>query len=152
MCGPLVLFGVLAEGKNDGVDRHLDNCEEKRCNHVAKTPANLHYIQLSAFNVLLVKNSRASVTLLFVRERTNTGNSGDEILLCEDLYLWVSSMRNAKRALERLTHSFPRNKMTSPITLTLPIRRMLLMINSVAMAEALQKLLPVMAICKDKQA
>ena len=59
-------------------------------------------------------------------------------------------MRNAKRALERLTHSFPRNRMTSPITFTLPIRRMLLMINSVAIADALQKLLPVIAIYMNK--
>lgn len=57
-------------------------------------------------------------------------------------------MRKAKAALERLTHSFPRNKITSPITLTRPIRRMLFMINSVAIAEALKKLLPVIAICK----
>jgi len=57
-------------------------------------------------------------------------------------------MRKAKTALERLTHSFPRNKITSPITLTCPIRRMLFMINSVAIAEALKKLLPVIAICK----
>lgn len=59
-------------------------------------------------------------------------------------------MRKAKRALERLTHSFPRNRMTSPITFTLPIRRMLLIINSVAIADALQKLLPVIAIYMNK--
>lgn len=40
--------------------------------------------------------------------------------------------------------------MTSPITFTLPIRRMLLMINSVAIADALQKLLPVIAIYMNK--
>ena len=79
---------------------------------------------------------------------TNTGNTGEEILLCAELNLWLSNMRKAERALERLTHNFPRNRITSPITFTLPIRRMLLMINSVAIAEALQKLLPVMAICK----
>lgn len=59
-------------------------------------------------------------------------------------------MRKAKTALERLTHNFPRKRITSPITLTFPIRRILLMINSVAMAEALQKLLPVIAICKSQ--
>ena len=79
---------------------------------------------------------------------TNTGNTGEEILLCAELNLWLSNMRKAERALERLTHNFPRNRITSPITFTLPIRRMLLMIYSVAIAEALQKLLPVIAICK----
>lgn len=82
-------------------------------------------------------------------KHTNTGNSGEVILLWPDLYLWASNMRKAKRALERLTHNFPRNRITSPITFTLPIRRMLLRINSVAIAEALQKLLPVMATCKN---
>ena len=57
-------------------------------------------------------------------------------------------MRKENTALERLTHSFPRNKITSPITLTRPIRRMLFIINSVAIAEALKKPLPVIAICR----
>jgi hypothetical protein len=60
-------------------------------------------------------------------------------------------MRKAKRALERLTHNFPRSRITSPITFTLPIRRMLLRISSVAIAEASQKLLPVIAICKSQK-
>jgi hypothetical protein len=57
-------------------------------------------------------------------------------------------MRKAKTALERLTHSFPRNNIMSPITLTCPIRRMLFLIKLVAIAEALKKLLPVIAICR----
>lgn len=72
-------------------------------------------------------------------------------MLCADLYLWVSNIRKAKRAVERLTHNLPRNRITSPITFTLPIRRMLLMIKSVATAEDLQKLLPVIAICKSNK-
>lgn len=58
-------------------------------------------------------------------------------------------MRKANTALERLTHNFPRNRITSPITFTLPIRSMLLMINSVAIEEARQKLFPVIAIYKN---
>lgn len=57
-------------------------------------------------------------------------------------------MRKAKTALDRLTHSFPRNKITSPITLTPPIRKMLFLIKFVAMDEAPKKLLPVIAICR----
>lgn len=77
---------------------------------------------------------------------TRTGNRGEEILLWADLYLWVSNMRNANTAQKRLTHNFPRKRMTSPITFTLPIRKMLFMIKPVAIADALQKLLPVIAI------
>jgi len=57
-------------------------------------------------------------------------------------------MRKANRAHERLTHSFPRNKMTSPITLRRPIFRILFIIRSAAIEEALKKLLPVIAICR----
>jgi len=57
-------------------------------------------------------------------------------------------MRNANKAHERLTHSFPRNKMTSPITLRRPIFRILFIIRSAAIEEAPKKLLPVIAICK----
>lgn len=70
-------------------------------------------------------------------------------MLCADLYLWVSNIRKAKRALVRLTQSFPRKRITSPRTFTFPIRRMLLMINSVAISEALKKPLPVIAICNN---
>lgn len=82
------------------------------------------------------------------KEHTSTGNNGEDILLCAELYLCVSNMRKAKTALERLTHNFPRKRITSPMTFTFPIRRILLMINSVAIEEAVQKLLPVIAICK----
>lgn len=84
-----------------------------------------------------------------IRKRhTTTGKSGDEVLLWPELYLCVSNMRNANTELDRLTHSFPRNKITSPITLRRPIFRMLFMIKSVAIEDALKKLLPVIAICK----
>lgn len=55
-------------------------------------------------------------------------------------------MRKAKRALVRLTLSFPRKRITSPITFTFPILRMLLMIKSVAISEALKNPFPVIAI------
>lgn len=41
--------------------------------------------------------------------------------------------------------------MISPITLRRPIFKMLFMINSVAIEEALQKLLPVIAICRNQE-
>lgn len=59
-------------------------------------------------------------------------------------------MRKAKSALVRLTLSFPKKSITSPITFTFPIRSMLLMINSVAISEALKNPFPVIAICEDK--
>jgi hypothetical protein len=62
----------------------------------------------------------------------------------------VSSIKKANKAQKRLTHSFPRNKTTSPITFTFPIRNMLFIIRPVAIEEALQKLFPVIAICKSK--
>lgn len=57
-------------------------------------------------------------------------------------------MRNPNKTLDRLTHNFPRDRITSPITLTFPILSMLFTISSVAIADDLKKLLPVMAICK----
>jgi hypothetical protein len=62
----------------------------------------------------------------------------------------VSSIKNANKAQKRLTHSFPRNRITSPITFTFPIRNMLFIIRPVAIEEAWQKLFPVIAICKTK--
>lgn len=38
---PLVLFGILTEGKNDRVDGHLDDSEEEGCNNITKTPTGL---------------------------------------------------------------------------------------------------------------
>jgi hypothetical protein len=79
--------------------------------------------------------------------RTRTGTSGDDILLWPDLYLCLSSMMKANRAQNRLTHSLPNIRITSPITFTFPMRNMFFIINSVASAEALQNPFPVMAIC-----
>ena len=81
---------------------------------------------------------------------TRTGISGDDILLCADLYLWVSNIRKAKSAQKRLTHSFPRKRITSPMTLTFPIRSIIFIINPVARTEALWKPFPVIAICSRK--
>ena len=82
---------------------------------------------------------------------TSTGTSGDDILLCADLYLCVSSMRNAKSAQNKLTHSFPRKRITSPMTLTFPMRSMLFIIRPVASTEALKNPFPVMAICNNNR-
>lgn len=56
-------------------------------------------------------------------------------------------MRIANKALDKLTHNFPRDRITSPTTLTFPILRMLFIIKSVAIADDLKKLFPVIAIC-----
>lgn len=81
---------------------------------------------------------------------TRTGNKGEEILLWADLYLYVSNMRNANRAQKRLTHNFPRKRIISPMTFTLPMRNMLFIIRPVAIEEALQNPLPVIAICTEQ--
>ncbi|BAS91674.1 Os04g0681450 [Oryza sativa Japonica Group] len=73
---------------------------------------------------------------------TTTGTRGDDILLCADLYLCVSNIRNAKSAQNKLTQSFPRKRMTSPMTLTFPMRSMLFMIKPVARTEALKNPFP----------
>ena len=56
-------------------------------------------------------------------------------------------MRNANSAQKRLTHNFPRKRITSPMTFTFPMRNILFIIRPVAIADALQNPLPVMAIC-----
>jgi len=56
-------------------------------------------------------------------------------------------MRNPNKAPDKLTHSFPSDRIISPTTLTFPIFSMLFIIKSVAIIEDLKKLLPVMAIC-----
>lgn len=56
-------------------------------------------------------------------------------------------MRNANSAQKRLTHNFPRKRITSPMTFTFPIRNILFIIRPVAIADALQNPLPVIAIC-----
>lgn len=153
---PLVLFCILAEWEDYGVNRHLDDLEEKLGNYETKGP---WYLQLQQqqntdtfrsyqwkWRLSVCKPQWQSDKML-----TTTGTRGDDILLCADLYLCVSNIRNAKSAQNKLTQSFPRKRMTSPMTLTFPMRSMLFMIKPVARTEALKNPFPVMAICNTER-
>ena len=50
LCCPLVLFRILAEWENYGINWHLHNCKEKGWNNVSKSPATLHYTKYDSEN------------------------------------------------------------------------------------------------------
>ena len=64
-----MLFRVLAEWENDGVNWHLYNCKEKSCNNISKSPANLHYTKsIMRFWILInVYNSALKTWLMILR-------------------------------------------------------------------------------------
>ena len=78
---------------------------------------------------------------------TSTGKRGEETLSWPDLYLWVSSIKKAKSAHAKLTHTFPKKSIRSPMIFTAPTLKILLIINPVAFPAAPQKPFPLMAIC-----
>jgi hypothetical protein len=82
---------------------------------------------------------------------TSTGKSGDETLSWPDLYLWVSSIRKANSAQAKLTTTFPRNRIRSPMMFTAATLRTLFTISPVAFAAAWQKPFPLIAICTPNQ-
>lgn len=53
LCCPM-LFRILAEWENDGVNWHLHNCKEKGCNYISKSPANLHASHAIQNEVLII--------------------------------------------------------------------------------------------------
>lgn len=48
---PLVLFGILAEWKDDGIYRHLHHSKEKSGHDVTKTPAHLRTHKLRYISI-----------------------------------------------------------------------------------------------------
>jgi hypothetical protein len=56
-------------------------------------------------------------------------------------------MREAKNAEAKLTHSFPRKRMRSPMAITVATLNLLLPINFVALPAAPQNSVPEIAIC-----